>query len=302
MNFKAAICPSCGGQLQVPDDRDSVKCMYCGSDIVVREAIQKASGPDPANFLGLAEIALNEGKYNKALNFCNKALELDYKNPEAWLLAGRCNGHLKYDLQSTYGEYGEMISDFKKSLNYASDNLKELYKCKIVTAINEFVSSYEKFSWENIGSRGLFLTDFEEHVAELEFALSLKPDDTTTLKNIVELYKIELEECYERYNPDLSEGNSSEADNWNRQIVELTEKMNPWIDNIKKTDPSYTGPVIIKKKPEIPPPVVTSPVVKKIHSYGEKVGLAILIICVIVLFIAICYLWVFYPDLATNHS
>jgi len=44
MVFKAAQCPSCGGALQVPDDRTSVKCMFCGVDIIVREAIRLAAG------------------------------------------------------------------------------------------------------------------------------------------------------------------------------------------------------------------------------------------------------------------
>jgi predicted RNA-binding Zn-ribbon protein involved in translation (DUF1610 family) len=44
MNFVAATCPSCGGSLQVPDDRDAVKCMYCGGEIIVRQAINLAAG------------------------------------------------------------------------------------------------------------------------------------------------------------------------------------------------------------------------------------------------------------------
>jgi hypothetical protein len=44
MSFKAATCPNCGGALQVPTDLDSVKCMYCGGEIVVREAIRLAVG------------------------------------------------------------------------------------------------------------------------------------------------------------------------------------------------------------------------------------------------------------------
>jgi DNA-directed RNA polymerase subunit RPC12/RpoP len=44
MTFKAAKCPNCGGALQVPNDRTTVKCMYCGVDIVVQEAIQLATG------------------------------------------------------------------------------------------------------------------------------------------------------------------------------------------------------------------------------------------------------------------
>lgn len=44
MTFKAARCPTCGGDLQVPDDRTSVKCMYCGGEVIVREAIRLAAG------------------------------------------------------------------------------------------------------------------------------------------------------------------------------------------------------------------------------------------------------------------
>jgi len=42
MNFKPALCPSCGGKMQIPDDVNTVKCMYCGVDVIVREAIRLA--------------------------------------------------------------------------------------------------------------------------------------------------------------------------------------------------------------------------------------------------------------------
>lgn len=32
MSFKPAKCPNCAGDIQVPEDRDTVKCIYCGSD------------------------------------------------------------------------------------------------------------------------------------------------------------------------------------------------------------------------------------------------------------------------------
>ena len=42
MNFKSALCPSCGGKMQMPDDVSMVKCMYCGVDVIVKEAIRLA--------------------------------------------------------------------------------------------------------------------------------------------------------------------------------------------------------------------------------------------------------------------
>jgi predicted RNA-binding Zn-ribbon protein involved in translation (DUF1610 family) len=42
MNFKPALCPSCGGKMQVPDDANTIKCMYCGVEVIVKEAIRLA--------------------------------------------------------------------------------------------------------------------------------------------------------------------------------------------------------------------------------------------------------------------
>ena len=44
MTLKAAICPSCGGALQVPDDHVDVKCLYCGVDVLVHEDSRSAAG------------------------------------------------------------------------------------------------------------------------------------------------------------------------------------------------------------------------------------------------------------------
>jgi hypothetical protein len=42
MTFKAATCPSCGGALQVLDNRTTVKCVYFYVDVIVREDTQSA--------------------------------------------------------------------------------------------------------------------------------------------------------------------------------------------------------------------------------------------------------------------
>ena len=66
-------------------------------------------------------------KYKKAIDYCNKALELDFTNPEAWYLKGRCNGllfsgefqniyacemdelfHIKSDVYKVHHHYDEM--------------------------------------------------------------------------------------------------------------------------------------------------------------------------------------------------
>ena len=44
MTLKAAICPSCGGALQVSADSADVKCLYCGVDVLVRENSRSDAG------------------------------------------------------------------------------------------------------------------------------------------------------------------------------------------------------------------------------------------------------------------
>ena len=94
MTFKAAVCPSCGGELQVPDNRDSVKCMYCGTDIIVREAIQAVSGVNIQNFLQLAATARDSSFNIESCNVCHRAFEqigvyllvrqIDFHVSECW--------------------------------------------------------------------------------------------------------------------------------------------------------------------------------------------------------------------------
>jgi DNA-directed RNA polymerase subunit RPC12/RpoP len=88
MTFKPAKCPNCAGDLQVPEDRDSVKCMYCGSDIVVREAIKLAGGINVDNLLKLAKDAQASEMISEAYDYFTKVLEYDSSNVDAWIGKG----------------------------------------------------------------------------------------------------------------------------------------------------------------------------------------------------------------------
>lgn len=94
MKFVAAKCPSCGGDLQVPEDRVTVTCLYCSGQVVVRDAIQAASGVNLANLLKLAKAALEADNYQEAYDYYTKVLELDSGHYEAWLGKGEAAGWL----------------------------------------------------------------------------------------------------------------------------------------------------------------------------------------------------------------
>lgn len=84
MAFEAAKCPNCGANIQVPSDRDVAKCMYCGKDIVVREAI-RAGGIDVENVLKMAQTAEEAGNTEDANRYWSRLLEHDTSSVEAWL-------------------------------------------------------------------------------------------------------------------------------------------------------------------------------------------------------------------------
>lgn len=50
MEFLKGVCPHCQGELQIPQDRETIICMYCGKELSVRDAVaqrEMSSRPEP---------------------------------------------------------------------------------------------------------------------------------------------------------------------------------------------------------------------------------------------------------------
>jgi DNA-directed RNA polymerase subunit RPC12/RpoP len=147
MPFKAAKCPNCGGDLQVPDDRDSVKCMYCGSDIIVREAIKAASaGVNIENLFSLAKSAFDAGNFQEACDYYTKILEVDAGHYEAWMGKGFSAGW-----SSTLKDFriSETLSGIDKAIIAAPEDHKEAIReqgaISFMDLINEYYNMLDKF-------------------------------------------------------------------------------------------------------------------------------------------------------------
>ena len=73
MKFIPAKCPFCKGELQIPDDKEHIICMYCGEKIKVSKVIKKVSNiihpppPPPPPPLEVNSKLKGEGitKYDK---------------------------------------------------------------------------------------------------------------------------------------------------------------------------------------------------------------------------------------------
>ena len=259
MAFKAAICPSCGGQLQVPDDRDSVKCMYCGTEIVVREAIQAGSGVNIHNYLDLAATADKTGNYKEAYDYYSKVLEIEIKNVEAWFGKAKAAGWL-----STVGDsrFPEMISGFQNAINYSSEKDKKALQIQCAVTISRLSAAYfdliYKYVFENASVEGVwetYLSQSEKLISLLEFGHSLDPNNQNIMAGIVNICTTTIEgvkyQYYDRYINAYGATTDVPNDGVRRvsQSYEqsLKNKINLYSNKLMVLDQNYKPPEIKKK-------------------------------------------------------
>ncbi len=259
MAFKAAICPSCGGSLQVPDDRDSVKCMYCGTDIIVRQAIQAGSGVNIKNYLELAVTANKAGNYEEAYSYYSKVLEIDIKNPEAWFGKARAAGWLS-NLNNFRNS--EIVSGFQNSLANIPDKDKRALKVQCASEINRLSIAYFNLLHNNVIEYasddqvwGTYLNQCGALISLMEFGNSLDPHNQDIMHGIINICKTNLGGIKYEYDVTYSNnygvvGQGTEdsvrrvSGDWHQFF---TNKMNLFSSNLQSINPDFKPPVVKKE-------------------------------------------------------
>jgi tetratricopeptide (TPR) repeat protein len=197
MDLKPAICPFCGGDLRLPEDKKTLKCMYCGKDIIVSEAIEKAVGPTIENMLTLARCASNSGNNKEAYDYFTKVLELSPSHYEAWFGKGASAGWL-----STLADFRfpEMITGFENALKYCPQDKTEEMKLKSADMINKVAVALYKLNCDLMFEYGRsgneaenFYTRCRGIVNALELANSYSPADKQIIENIIDVCKSQIE-------------------------------------------------------------------------------------------------------------
>jgi tetratricopeptide (TPR) repeat protein len=193
MSFKAAKCPQCAGALQVPDDRDFIKCMYCGVDIAVRQAISLVDANEQ-NYKSLGEVAYDAQNYEEAYQYFSRALESNPNDAWLWEKKGTCAGMLS---SLTTSRLGEMTTLHKKALECANNDA-EADVLRMMCAMSEvsvcrafFNASLDHF----IAFVGVPSAKFEyldrciEMISVCEHADALDPKNPFTADLIVDISK-----------------------------------------------------------------------------------------------------------------
>ena len=131
MDLKAARCPSCGGDLDIPEGVDFVECPYCGIDVKVRDLTSHEL--DIKTLLELAGHAYNSGNYSSALEYYDFILDKEPSNPYALL------GKIKSTIEKDWEEGKRKTSGVKEfileSLSKVEDNKKQKYLDNIVELV-----------------------------------------------------------------------------------------------------------------------------------------------------------------------
>lgn len=142
MKLVSARCPDCGADLNIPEGSGSVKCDYCGSNVMVSDVL--GSTDVVRNCMILAYEALNIENYKDAYDHFNRAIENDMSNYIAWIGKAICAGHLNKIANTRFDEITAM---FENALRYApadkQENLKKNIAAETVKVIRHLLKNEE---------------------------------------------------------------------------------------------------------------------------------------------------------------
>ena len=123
MGFVPARCTQCGASIKVDESKDAGICEYCGTPFVTEKVINNYNttinhnyagatinivGGDKENLLKLAETSFDSGKKEEALDYVNRALELDAKLVRAWLFKTKIIAHTSVYLDTVDKVFNEI--------------------------------------------------------------------------------------------------------------------------------------------------------------------------------------------------
>jgi len=240
MGFKLAQCPNCGGELQIPEGIDKSKCIYCGSEIIVKEAIKITSDGLNLNSISeLAELALDTKDFKEAFKYYNKIIEVDPSNYKVWFGRAISKGYMESTLDDL--KIKEMAKGLEFALKKASDEKKNDLNVKIAKELNDFALFNLKRILNEFNKNmklhtfNLFTSRLLGIVDVLDIAFKYNPSDKVILENIIKILKIHFFKKYRTTNRQILRLSNKSYDSAERKIREVERK-------IKRIDPNYKIP------------------------------------------------------------
>jgi hypothetical protein len=240
--------------------------MYCGVDVVVRQAIQLVPG-NVKNLFALAETASASSNHQEAYNYFTKVLEIEPKNSKAWLGKGTAAGWLSKldDLRFT-----EMTVAYGHAMTYAAESEKEGMKesCSLglnAVAIGCYVTArkhmLEFISLPNAWAE--YVLRCRQVISLMEVAHAYAPKAEQVLENIILLCKDNIEGVtfVDTLNGNVSR-RISLSDHYEKETRAILSK---YAEKLKELRPDYVPPE--PKRPSAKCFVVTATLGDESHPY-----------------------------------
>jgi hypothetical protein len=80
LNLFSPSFPALKANLQLPENTERVRCMYCGGEVIVAEAMQKFKASiDLKNIFELAQAAEQSANYDESYSYYTKILEVNLR-------------------------------------------------------------------------------------------------------------------------------------------------------------------------------------------------------------------------------
>ncbi len=157
MELKEAKCTNCSGVLQLDPSNEKGKCMYCGSEVIVADAIKQFKGEvdgvaTTKSSLQRAKQCMDDNNFDAATKIYKKILEFAPTHHEAWwgLFLNEVavaeyyleiKGHNNYNTSQYLSSLRQAIDNYgKRAIEYSPDNIKEDYK-KTIEEVERKISS-----------------------------------------------------------------------------------------------------------------------------------------------------------------
>ncbi len=141
------VCQSCGCKYSI----EEAKKMMVEGTVKVAGTVKVDRSDQIKNYLSIAKKAYDADNQKEAEEYCNRILEVDDKNYEAWLLKGKAAGW-----QSTIANLriGEAINCFSNAVENAPENKSEGVKKTVSEETTKLCLALMRLCCGNFGKTG----------------------------------------------------------------------------------------------------------------------------------------------------
>jgi tetratricopeptide (TPR) repeat protein len=194
-DFITLLCPSCNGQLELPDNLGVTHCMYCGTKIILQPLDAPKEKLAIQRYKVLCSTAIKSKNYAEAIQYSNNILELDPKDVDAWIDKATATFWLTSYKNNCYDEAMEYL---KKAAQLSPANSR-IFEVRLNLTHEQAMwnnvlgvknSEFAAKTWNNfiqIGAARAAEESKEYFVSAMEYFLTASyyaPDDIVILENI----------------------------------------------------------------------------------------------------------------------